>query len=98
MFADNGHGGEANRALCRAFDAGPYAHERGRPHGSGLGRRRWPVERGGTRVPENERSAPYHDRLGFIVQALLQTACTRVVAECLARRRTLSLDSLHHPV
>lgn len=79
MFADNGHGGEANRALCRASGAGPYVHERGRPYGSGLGRRRWSVERGSIGVPEDERSAPYHDRLGFIVQALLRTACILVV-------------------
>jgi transposase len=45
VFADKGYDAEANRELCRAFGAEPCLHKRGRPHGSGLGKRRWPVER-----------------------------------------------------
>src|SRR3954469_22180537 len=40
VFADKGYDAEANRELCRAFGAEPQLHKRGRPHGSGLGKRR----------------------------------------------------------
>ena len=85
MFADKGYDAEANRALCRRFGAEPHVHKRGRPHGSGLGRRRWPVERSNAWVLENKRLALRYDRLGFSVQSLLQTACILLVAGRLAR-------------
>jgi transposase len=85
VFADKGYDAEANRALCRAFGAEPCLHKRGRPHGSGLGKRRWPVERSNAWVLENKRLALRYDRLGFIIQSLLQAACTFLVAGRLAR-------------
>jgi transposase len=85
VFGDKGYDAEANRALCRAVGAEPCLHKRGRPHGSGLGKRRWPVERSNAWVLENKRLALRYDRLGFIVQALLQAACTFLVAGRLAR-------------
>jgi transposase len=85
VFADKGYDAEANRELCRAFGAEPCLHKRGRPHGSGLGRRRWPVERSNAWVLENRRLALRYDRLGFIIQSLLQAACTFLVAGRLAR-------------
>src|SRR5690242_7334711 len=45
VFADKGYDAEHHRKLCRAFGAEPHIHKRGQPHGSGLGQRRWPVER-----------------------------------------------------
>jgi transposase len=85
VFADKGYDAEGNRDLCRGFGAEPYLHKRGRPRGSGLGRRRWPVERSHAWVLENKRLALRYDRLGVIVQSLLQAACTFLVAGCLAR-------------
>ena len=85
VFADGGYDAEANRALCRSFGAEPYVHKRGRPHGSGLGKRRWPVERSNAWVLDNKRLALRYDRLGSIVQSLLQTACILLVAGRLAR-------------
>jgi transposase len=85
VFADKGYDAEGNRTLCRSFGAQPCIHKRGRPHGSGLGRRRWPVERSNAWVLENKRLALRYDRLGFIVQALLQAACLFLVAGRLAR-------------
>lgn len=84
VFADKGYDAEANRPLCRAFGAEPNIHKRGQPHGSGLGQRRWPVERSNAWVLENKRLALRYDRLGFIVQSLLQTACILLVAARLA--------------
>jgi transposase len=80
VFADKGYDAKANRALCRAFGAEPCIHKRGQPHGSGLGGRRWPVERSNAWVLENRRLALRYDRLGSIVQSLLQTACILLVA------------------
>lgn len=85
VFADKGYDAERHRELCRGFGAEPNIHKRGRPHGSGLGKRRWPVERSNAWVLENKRLALRYDRLGFIVQALLQTACILLVAGRLAR-------------
>jgi transposase len=85
VFADKGYDAEASRELCRAFGAEPQLHKRGRPHGSGLGKRRWPVERSNAWLLENKRLALRYDRLGFIVQSLLQAACLFLVAGRLAR-------------
>ena len=85
VYADKGYDAEAHRILCCAFKAEPHIHKRGRPHGSGLGRHRWPVERSNAWLLENKRIALRYDRLGFIVQSLLQTACILLVAGGLAR-------------
>jgi transposase len=85
VFADKGYDAEANRILCRHFHAVPHIHKRRRPHGSGLGKRRWPVERSNAWVLENKRLALRYDRLDFIVQSLLDTACIFLVAGRLAR-------------
>ncbi len=85
VFADKGYDAEPHRELCRAFGAEPCLHRRGRPHGSGLGRKRWPVERSNAWILENRRLALRYDRLGVIVQSLLQAACLFLVANRLAR-------------
>ena len=86
VFADKGYDAERHRELCRAFRAKPSIHKRGQPHGSGLGTRRWPVERSNAWVLENRRLALRYDRLGFIIQSLLQAACIFLVARRLARQ------------
>ena len=85
VFADKGYDAEHHRDLCRRLQAQPHIHKRGQPRGSGLGRRRWPVERSNAWVLENRRLALRYDRLGFIVQSLLQSACIFLVAKRLAR-------------
>ena len=85
VFADKGYDAEHHRELCRRFHVEPHIHKRGQPHGSGLGKRRWPVERSLAWVLENRRLALRYDRLGFIVQSLLRSACIFQVAEALAR-------------
>ena len=85
VFADKGYDAESNRTLCRRFGAEPHIHKRKQPSGSGLGQKRWPVERSNAWLLENKRLALRYDRLGFIVQALLQTACMLLVAGRLAR-------------
>ncbi len=85
VFADKGYDAEHHRKLCRLFGAEPQLHKRGQPHGSGLGKRRWPVERSNAWLLENKRLALRYDRQGFIIQALLQAACLFLVAGRLAR-------------
>jgi transposase len=85
VFADKGYDAEPHRDLCRAFGAEPRLHRRGRPHGSGLGRKRWPVERGQAWLLENRRVALRSDRPGLVIQSLLQAACLFLVAGRLAR-------------
>jgi transposase len=84
VFADKGYDAEHHRDLCRQFGAEPQIHKRGRPHGSGLGKRRWPVERSNAWLLENKRLALRYDRLDFIMQSLLQTACILLVASRVA--------------
>jgi transposase len=86
VFADKGYDAERHRELCRAFAAKPGIHKRGQPRGSGLGKHRWPVERSNAWVLENKRLALRYDRLGFIIQSLLQSACIFLVAGRLARQ------------
>jgi transposase len=85
VFADKGYGAERRRDLCREFGAKPRIHRRGLPRGSGLGKRRWPVERSLAWLLENRRLALRYDRLGFVVQSALQGACVFLVAGRLAR-------------
>ena len=85
VFADKGYEAEHHRDLCREFGAEPCIHKRGQPHGSGLGKRRWPVERSNAWVLENKRLALRYDRLGFIIQSLLQAACIFLVAGRVAK-------------
>ena len=85
VFADKGYDAESNRALCRSFGAEPCIHKRRQPSGSGLGQKRWPVERSNAWVLENKRLALRYDRLDFVIQSLLQAACLFLVAGRLAR-------------
>jgi len=85
VFADKGYDAARHRVLCRSFDVRPCIHKRGQPHGSGLGQRRWPVERSNAWLLENKRLALRYDRLGDIIQSLLQSACIFLVAGRVAR-------------
>src|SRR4051812_42879973 len=86
VFADKGYDAEHHRNLCRAFGAKPQIHRRGRPHGSGSGKRRGPVERTNAWLLDNGRPALRSDRLGFLTQSLPQAACVFLFAGPLARQ------------
>jgi transposase len=68
VFADEAYSAERHRDLCRASGEKPRMGKRGRPRGSGPGKRRWPVERSLAWLLENRRLALCYDRLGFIIQ------------------------------
>lgn len=84
-YADRSHDAEASRVLCRRFGVEPFIAKRRQPHGSGLGTKRWPVERANAWLLENKRLALRYDRLGFIVQSVLRAACLFLVAGKLAK-------------
>ena len=84
-FADKGYDAEAHRDLRRSYGTEPRLHKRGQSHGSRLGKRRWPVERANAWLLENKRLGLRYDRLGFIVESLLQAARILMVAPRLAR-------------
>ena len=84
-LADRGYDAESNRALCRRHGTRPPIGKRMTRHGSGLGRRRWPVERTNAWRLENKRLALRYDRKGIIGEALLHAACLLLVAPRLAR-------------
>ena len=72
-----------------AHRASRHSGEKNAPSNPGtkhLGERRWPVERSNAWVLENKRLALRYDRLGFIIQSLLQCACIFLVAGRLARQ------------
>src|SRR3954447_5133198 len=85
VYADKGYDAERHRQLCHACKVKPFIHKRGRPHGSGLGRYRWPVERTLSWLLENKRLGLRYDRCDFIIQSLLQAGCIFLVAPRLAR-------------
>jgi len=85
VFADKGYDAQKHRDLSRGCGVQPLIHKRGQPHGSGLGKRRWPVERSNAWVLENKRLGLRYDRRGYIVTALLRAACIFVVAPRVAR-------------
>ena len=87
LFADGGYDAERHRALCHNLGAEPRIRRRGQPHGSGLGTRRWPVERSLAWLLENRRLALRYDRLGFVVRSLLQSACIFLAARRLGRQQ-----------
>lgn len=84
-YADRGYDAEAHRALCRAHQVRPCIAKQNTKHGSGLGKKRWPVERTHAWLLENKRLGLRYDRKGFIVEALLATACLLMVVPHLAR-------------
>ena len=82
MAALDGHHGPGQPTLRRRL--GDWADSALLPQVC-QGACRWLVGRSNIWVLENNRLALRYDRLGFIVQSLLQAACTFLVAGRLAR-------------
>ena len=85
VFADKGCDAERHRDLCHTVGGRPRIHKRGRPRGSGLEKRRWPVERNLAWLLNNSRLALRYDRLGIVVHSLLKAACIFLVVGRLSR-------------
>jgi transposase len=66
LYPDRGYDPDATRWVLRFLGVGPHIGKRGTPHGSGLGRVRWVVERTVSRVKGLRRMRVRYDRLGAV--------------------------------
>jgi len=69
LYADRGYDSEGTRALLRWLGIEPHIARRGTPHGSGLGKVRWVVERTISWLKGPRRLPVRYDRLGVIMDA-----------------------------
>jgi transposase len=68
-YADRGYDREATRALLRWLGIEPHIAKRRTPHGSGLGKVRWVVERTISWLKGLRRMRVRYDRLGVMIDA-----------------------------
>jgi transposase len=84
LYADRGYDSEATRWLLRWMGIEPRIGKRGAPHGSGLGRVRWVVERTISWMKGLRRMRVRYDRLGVVRDAFTTLAasviCFRILA------------------
>lgn len=78
LYADRGYDSEAARLLLRWLGVEPHIARRGTPHGSGLGKVRWVVERTISWVKGLRRMRVRYDRLGVIRDAWASLAASVV--------------------
>ncbi|QDV39542.1 Transposase DDE domain protein (plasmid) [Tautonia plasticadhaerens] len=69
LYADRGYDSEGTRALLRWMGIEPHIAKRRTPHGSGLGKVRWVVERTIGWIKGLRRMRVRYDRLGVIQDA-----------------------------
>jgi transposase len=76
VIADRGYDHDKYRRLLRDRGIGHRIARRGSPHGSGLGRERWVVERGFAHLHNFRRLRIRYERLPEMHTALLVLACS----------------------
>lgn len=76
LYADRGYDSEATRWLLRWLGIEPHIGRRNTPHGSGLGRVRWVVERTISWLKGLRRMRVRYDRLGVIRDAFTTLAAS----------------------
>lgn len=76
LYADRGYDSDATRALLRWLGIEPRIAKRKTPHGSGLGRVRWVVERTISWLKGLRRMRVRYDRLGVIRDAFTTLAAS----------------------
>jgi transposase len=69
LYADRGYDSEGTRGLLRWLGIEPHIAKRRTPHGSGLGKVRWVVERTISWLKGLRRMRVRYDRLGLIIDA-----------------------------
>ncbi len=85
LFADRGYDYDKYRRILRARGITPKIARRGVPHGSGLGKTRWVVERTFAWLHQFKRLRIRYEIRADLHLALLQLACSII---CLRRLRT----------
>jgi transposase len=69
VYADRGYDSEATRSMLRWLGIEPHIAKRNTPHGSGLGKVRWVVERTISWLKGLRRLRVRYDRLGVMMDA-----------------------------
>ncbi|GAA2271456.1 hypothetical protein GCM10010145_54450 [Streptomyces ruber] len=85
LFADRGYDYDKYRRILRARGITPKIARRGVPHGSGLGKTRWVVERTFARLHQFTRLRIRYEIRADLHLGLLPLACSII---CLRRLRT----------
>ncbi|WP_416069993.1 IS5 family transposase [Streptomyces sp. ME01-18a] len=85
LFADRGHDFDKYRRLSRARGITPKIARRGTPHGFGLGKTRWVVERTFAWLHQFKRLRIRYEIRADLHLGLLQLACSII---CLRRLKT----------
>ncbi|MFE2332157.1 IS5 family transposase [Streptomyces coelicoflavus] len=85
LYADRGYDFRKHRRILWARGIVPKIAQRGAPHGSGLGRTRWVVERTFAWLHQFKRLRIRYEMRADLHQGLLQLACSVI---CLRRLRT----------
>ncbi|WUW66343.1 IS5 family transposase [Streptomyces sp. NBC_01455] len=85
LFADRGYDFDKYRRLLRSRGITPKIARRGAPHGSGLGKTRWVVERAFAWLHQFKRLRNRYEIRADLHQGLLELACSMI---CLGRLRT----------
>ena len=78
LFADRGYDFDCYRRQLRARGITPRIARRGVAHGSGLGKKRWVVERGFTWLHGFKRLRTRYERRADLHLALMQLACALI--------------------
>jgi hypothetical protein len=78
LYADRAYDSEAHEALLRWLAVEPWFAQRGEPHGSGLGKVRYVVERTIAAVHQNRRLKIRYEKRADIHQAFLTLACIKI--------------------
>lgn len=78
LLGDRGYDSQAHEDLLRWMGVEPVFAQRGEPHGSGLGKHRYVVERTIAAVHQNRRLKVRYERRSDIHQAFLTLACIKV--------------------
>lgn len=78
LYADRAYDSADHEAVLRWMEIEPVFAQRGEPHGSGLGKVRYVVERTLAAVHQNRRLKVRYERRGDVHQAFLTLACIKV--------------------
>jgi transposase len=82
VMGDRAYHSEPHRRELRRRRIRPRLARRGAPHGSGLGKYRWVVERGESWVHQYRRLKLRYDRDDAIHEAFLSITCALICLDC----------------
>jgi len=85
LYADRAYHSQMHSILLRHLGIEPFIAQRGQPHGSGLGKIRWVVERSISWLHQFRRLRVRYERRADIHQAFMALACAMICWNTLNR-------------